>query len=121
MIENKTTLVIGASENPARYSNRAIYSLRDRGHHVVALAKRMGQVADVAIQTEFPDDSIHTVSLYVGPQRQPEYYSKVLELNPKRVIFNPGTENPEFETLLEENGIEAVQACTLVMLSIGNY
>ncbi|WP_340111300.1 CoA-binding protein [Maribellus mangrovi] len=121
MTNNKKTLVIGASENPARYSNQAIHSLRNRGHHVVALAKRMGQVSDVAIQTEFPEDPIHTVSLYVGPQRQPEYYSKVLGLNPQRVIFNPGTENPEFEALLEENGIEAIQACTLVMLSIGNY
>ena len=121
MTENKTTLVIGASENPARYSNRAIHSLRKHGHHVVALAKRMGQVSDIAIQTEFPEDHIHTVSLYLGAQRQPEYYSKVLGLAPKRVIFNPGTENPEFEVLLEENGIEAVQACTLVMLSIGNY
>ncbi len=118
---NKKTLVIGASENPARYSNRAIHALRQNKHEVVALAKRNGRVEDVDITTQFPEENIHTVSLYVGPQRQPEYYSPVLELKPERVIFNPGTENDEFISLLEEKGIEAVEACTLVMLSIGNY
>lgn len=117
----KLTLVIGASENPSRYSNMAIRSLRKHDHPVLALAKREGQVGDVKIQTEFPEEVINTVTLYVGPQRQPEYYDKVLKLNPRRVIFNPGTENPEFENLLEENDIEAVEACTLVMLSVGNY
>ena len=117
----KRTLVIGASENPARYSNMAIRSLRNHNHEVLALAKREGKVDDVNITTEFPDEDIDTVSLYVGPQWQTEYYEKVLKLKPQRVIFNPGTENPEFENLLEENDIEAVEACTLVMLSIGNY
>ncbi|MCK3686000.1 CoA-binding protein [Maribellus sp. YY47] len=121
MSTSKKTLIIGASENPERYSNRAIHSLRSHNHEVVALAKREGQVADVKIDTDFPEEPVHTVSMYVGPQRQAEYYSKVLELKPQRVIFNPGTENQEFESLLEENDIEAVEACTLVMLSIGNY
>ena len=118
---SKKTLVIGASENPARYSNMAIRSLRNSNHEVLALAKRRGKVGDVSFQTQFPEDPIHTVTLYVGPQRQPEYYSPILEMKPERVIFNPGTENDEFIQLLEENGIEAVEACTLVMLSIGNY
>jgi len=117
----KLTLVIGASENPSRYSNMAIRSLRNHDHPVLALAKREGQVGDVRIQTEFPTEEINTVTLYVGPQRQPEYYEKLLKLKPSRVIFNPGTENPEFENLLEENDIEVVEACTLVMLSVGNY
>lgn len=121
MSEKKKTLIIGASENPARYANMAIRSLRNSNHEVVALAKREGQVEDVKITTEFPSDEIDTVSLYVGPQRQPEYYSKVINLQPRRVIFNPGTENPEFYQLLQENDIEPVEACTLVMLSIGNY
>ena len=118
---NKKTLVIGASENPARYANKAIRALRMHNHNVVALAKRSGQVDDVRIQTEFPGKGIHTVTMYVGPPRQPEYYSKILNLHPERVIFNPGTENSEFAELLEENGIETIEACTLVMLSIGNY
>lgn len=118
---NKPTLVIGASTDPLRYSNRAILALRRHEHDVVALAKRAGRVEDVEIQTEFPTSGIHTVTLYIGPQRQPEYYSKIIDLKPKRVIFNPGTENDEFAEMLEANGIEAVEACTLVMLSIGNY
>ncbi len=117
----KRTLVIGASENPARYSNRAIRALRNNDHPVLALAKRGGQVEDVQFETEFPTEAVDTVTLYVGLQRQPEYYEKILALKPRRVIFNPGTENPEFYEMLEENGIEAVEACTLVMLSIGNY
>jgi predicted CoA-binding protein len=121
MNTNKKTLIIGASENPGRYSNMAIRSLRSHHHEVVALAKREGQVADVSIETEFPTAGIDTVTMYVGPQRQPEYYEKVLQLKPRRVIFNPGTENPEFYTLLEKNNIEPVEACTLVMLSVGNY
>lgn len=121
MNSNKKTLVIGASENPARYSNRAIRQLRAYQYEVLALAKREGRVEDVNINTKFPEDAVHTVTMYVGPQRQPEYYDKILALKPQRVIFNPGTENDEFASLLEENDIEAVEACTLVMLSIGNY
>ena len=121
MSNQKKTLVIGASENPARYSNRAIRSLRNNNHDVVALAKRKGQVEDVTVITEFPEEGIDTVTLYVGPQNQPEYYSRIINLKPRRVIFNPGTENSDFIGKLEEHNIEAVEACTLVMLSIGNY
>lgn len=120
-MENKTTLVIGASENPDRYSNMAIRLLRKHNFEVTALAKRNGKVCDVSIQTEFPEGNIHTVTLYIGRHRQAEYYSKIITLNPKRVIFNPGTENPELYTLLGQNGIEAVKACTLFLLSSGQY
>lgn len=121
-MKGKKTLVIGASENPERYSNRAIQSLRKHGHSVVALAKREGNVIDVPIQTNFPPQKgIHTVTMYVGPQRQPEYYQQILELKPQRVIFNPGTENPELAEKLEKDGIEALEACTLVMLSTNQY
>ena len=119
---NRKTLVIGGSENPARYSNMAIRSLRQKGVEVVSFAKRMGKVLDVEIQTEFPEkDNIHTVTMYVGPQRQAEYYNQLLELDPKRVIFNPGTENDELVDMLESKGIETIEACTLVMLSTGQY
>jgi len=117
----KRTLVIGASENPVRYSNMAIHLLRKQQHDVFALAKREGQVGDVKIETGFPEREVDTVTLYVGPQRQAEYYDNVLKLKPKRVIFNPGTENSEFYDLLEKNKIEVVEACTLVMLRVGNY
>ncbi len=120
---NKKTLVIGASANPARYSNLAIHSLRQKDYEVVALAKRAAQVADVEIVTKFPaaDENIHTITMYVGPQNQPEYYKPILSLQPKRVIFNPGTENPELMKQLRENGIEVTVACTLLLLSTGQY
>lgn len=121
-MENKKTLVIGASTNPARYSYLAVHSLRKYGHDVIALAKKTGKVTDVAIQTNFPEnENIHTVTMYVGAKHQPEYYDFLLKLKPERVIFNPGAENPPFEETLEAHGIEAVDACTLVMLSTGQF
>lgn len=119
---SKRTLVVGASTNPARYSNMAIRSLLNHGHEVVALAKRSGEVDSVKIQTEFPENqNIHTVTMYVGPQNQVEYYNLIVDLNPVRVIFNPGTENYEFINLLKSNGIEPITGCTLVMLGSGRY
>ncbi len=121
-MENKKTMVIGASEKPERFSFKAIQLLRNYGHDVVALAKRKGKVLDVDIQTEFPDkEKIHTVTLYIGREHQKEYFEPVVKLKPQRVIFNPGTENYEFETLLNDNGIATVQACTLIMLNAGKY
>lgn len=121
-MENKKTLVIGASKNPARYSYMAIKSLRAHQHDVVALAKRQSQVLDVSIQTNFPvNENIHTVTMYIGWQHQQEYYNYLLDLKPERVIFNPGAENFELAELLEKNGIEAIEACTLVLLSTGQF
>jgi predicted CoA-binding protein len=118
----KKTLVIGASENPSRYSNVAIRMLKDYGHPVEAVGLRPGMVGEVPIQTGSPDfNALDTVTLYLGPQNQPARYNYILGLKPKRVIFNPGTENPEFETLLNENGIETEEACTLVLLRTGQY
>lgn len=121
-MENKKTLVIGASENPARYSNMAIQSLKKHGYEVVALAKQIGSVGDISIETEFPQEKkIHTVTLYIGAPRQEEYFQQIVELKPKRVIFNPGAENSELAELLEKKGIEAIEACTLVMLSTKQF
>lgn len=121
-MENKKTLVIGASTNPERYSYKAINLLRSYNHNVVALAKRAGKVGDVDILTEFPArEDIHTVTLYVGAERQVEYYQALLELKPERVIFNPGAENFELADMLEMNGIETIEGCTLVMLNTGKY
>ena len=118
----KKTLVIGASPNPNRYLNMAIRSLRKHQHEVVALAKRAGKVSDVEIQTKFPEmENIHTVTMYVGAESQLEYYQAILELKPERVIFNPGAENFELADLLEINGIETIEGCTLVMLNTGQY
>jgi predicted CoA-binding protein len=116
------TLVIGASENPERYSNKAIKKLRRKDHEVKAVGFRSGKVEDVEFTTEhiiYPD--IHTVTLYVGPKNQMAYYDYIEKLNPKRVIFNPGTENEAFEEQLRSKGIEVTNACTLVLLSTNQF
>ena len=119
---DKITLVTGASENPLRYSNKAINALRQNGHSVVALGLKPGKVADVSFLTGKPElPEIDTITLYLGPKNQPEYYNYFIGLKPRRIVFNPGTENPEFEQLAMQAGIETIQACTLVMLSVGNY
>ena len=118
----KTTLVIGASEKPHRYSNKAIRLLRRFGHPVKAFGLRPGKVEDVEIETGFPGfKDIHTVTMYIGPARQPQFYDYILGLSPKRIIFNPGTENDEFEEKAEKKGIEVVENCTLVMLQSGLF
>lgn len=121
-MEKKATLVIGASTNPDRYSYQAINRLRDYGHPVIAFGPRAGQVSDVSISTEWDTSwKVDTVTLYINPDRQGDYLQRILDLKPRRVIFNPGTENPAFVSLLKEAGIGTEYACTLVMLSIGNY
>ncbi len=121
-MQQKKTLVIGASENPERYGNKAIHMLRKHEHEVVAIGNREGQVTDIAFGREKAAfENIDTVTLYINPQRQPEYYDYILSLKPKRIIFNPGTENPELEEMAQENGILPVEACTLVLLTTGQY
>ena len=118
----KKTLVIGASENRSRYSNLATNNLLGRGHEVVALGKRTGNINGVKIETEkIPLENIDTVTLYLNPNNQKQYYDYILSLQPKRVIFNPGAENEELEELLTSKGIKAQEACTLVLLSTGQY
>lgn len=116
------TLVIGASENPERYSNMAIRRLRSKKIPVHAIGLRKGRVEDVDIETGHPAfTEIDTVTLYVGPQHQSEVLDYVVSLHPRRVIFNPGTESTVFENTLRANGIEVLEACTLVMLGTGQY
>ncbi len=118
----KKTLVLGASDNPARYSFRAAHMLKQHGHDVVPVGIRQGQVAGMSIHTDRPQEmGIDTVTLYVGPKNQPEWYDYILGLKPRRILFNPGTENPELELLAQQNGIQTEEACTLVLLSIGQY
>lgn len=116
------TLVIGASAKPYRYSNRALKMLRDHDHEVVAIGLRKAQVGDVTIGTEkvlFPE--IDTVTLYLNPTNQVPYYDYIINLKPRRVIFNPGTENPAFYKTLQEYGIAVEEACTLVLLTTNQY
>jgi predicted CoA-binding protein len=119
---SKKTLVLGASQNPSRYSYLAIQRLRAHQHPVVAVGRRVGHVADVDISKEHAVEAeVDTVTLYLNPKNQVEYYDYILNLHPKRIIFNPGTENDELIELARKNNIEPVMACTLVMLSTGQY
>ena len=119
---SKRTVVIGASSNPERYAYKAVASLHKHGHEVFPIGIRAGKIEGIDIITDKPAlINIDTVSLYVGPSNQPEWYDYILSLKPKRIIFNPGTENPDFEKISQQQGIETSEACTLVLLSIGNY
>jgi len=118
----KKTLVIGASLNTARYSNLAIHRLVFNGHPVNALGMREGEIKGVQILKEkLAYKDIDTVTLYLNSKRLVDYYDYIVSLKPKRVIFNPGTENPEFYTILKKNKIEYEEACTLVLLSTNQY
>ena len=122
----KKTLVIGASVNAERYSNKAIKKLNKYGHEVVALGNREGVIEDTLGNTPIskellPHQNVHSVTLYLSSKNQENYLDYILSLKPKRVIFNPGTENTDFYTTLEKHEIEHLEACTLVMLSLDSY
>jgi predicted CoA-binding protein len=119
---NKPTAIIGASPKSDRYSYMATSRLKQHGHSVFPIGIHKGEIAGEVISTERPQlKDIHTVTLYVNPLNQAGWIDYILSLNPKRIIFNPGTENPEFQKKATEQGIECLEACTLVLLSIGDY
>ncbi|MEJ7737577.1 MAG: CoA-binding protein [Chitinophagaceae bacterium] len=121
-VQSKKTLVLGASPNPQRYSYLAIDRLRRNAHPVEAIGKKTGKVSDVQIGVERKTmDDIDTVTLYLSAANQKQYYDYILSLRPKRIIFNPGAENDELSALAEQNGIYPMEACTLVLLSTGQY
>ncbi len=120
---NKPTLILGASPNPERYAFKATKMLSDHNHDVYPVGLRKGEIEGHTILTDTPAlENIHTVTLYVGPKNQPVYVDYILNtIKPKRIIFNPGTENEEFEKQAEKKGILTERSCTLVLLSINNY
>ncbi|MCK8522671.1 CoA-binding protein [Aquimarina sp. D1M17] len=119
---SKKTLVIGASLKVDRYSNFVIHKLINHNHEVIAIGLKEGDIGGVTIETELlPFEDVDTVTLYLNPKRQKPYYDYIKDLKPNRVIFNPGTENPEFYELLKEAGIHVEIACTLVLLSTNQY
>ena len=121
-MEKKKTLVLGASENPERTSYLAINRLKNKQHPVIAIGKKAGMVAGIPIQTDKIEAAeIDTVTLYLNPAHQKEYYDYIISLHPKRIIFNPGTENDELAGLAVKNNIKPLEACTLVLLSTGQY
>lgn len=124
MTSEKTTLVLGASPNPERYSFLAIESLRQAGIPVLALGGRAGKVSDIEIRLgweELENIPIDTITLYLGAERQQPHYDAILSCAPRRIIFNPGAENPELMRMATTAGIETLEACTLVMIRTGQY
>lgn len=122
MKEIKKTLVLGASDNPSRYSFLAVQKLRKFEHPVVAIGRKPTKVGDVNVETEKkPFADIDTVTMYLNPHHQQEYYDYIFSLHPKRIIFNPGAENDELEAMAKQKGIKTLEACTLVMLSTNQY
>ena len=120
----KKTVIVGASTNPSRYAFMAAERLVDNHHEIVPIGVKSGEVFGkliLDIGSKPSIEEVDTITLYIGPQHQKEHYEYLLSLKPKRVIFNPGTENAEFEKKVEESGAEALEACTLVMLSTGQY
>jgi predicted CoA-binding protein len=121
-LTNGKTLVLGASPNPVRFSYKAVKSLLRHEREVVAVGFRTGLIEEQEILVGQPAiENVHTVSIYIGSSRQAEFYDYILSLKPKRVIFNPGTVNPEFMGRLQREGIEPVNACMLVMLNEGEF
>mgnify|MGYP003325873585 CR=1 FL=1 len=120
---SKKTIVLGASLNELKYSNQAIHLLTQAGHDVIAVGRSIGQIGEINIQQELPKaiDNLDTVTLYLNPTYQPGYYNDILKLKPKRIIFNPGTENDVLAHLAQEAGIATENACTLVLLRTQQY
>lgn len=119
----KTTLVLGASPKPDRYSFRAVKILLSKNIPVIAIGKREFEMDNYRIRKGMPDDigPVHTVTLYLNAENQKEYYNYIISLHPKRIIFNPGTANSEFADMLSKKGIEVVSDCMLVMLACGKF
>lgn len=121
-LQKKKTVVLGASSNPSRYSYLAVNRLAAHDQPVIAIGRKPGRIREIDIITEHPEmNDVNTVTLYLNAQNQKQYYNYILSLHPKRIIFNPGAENPELEKLAEQNGIQTMEACTLVLLSTGQY
>lgn len=121
-MQTPTTLVLGASPNPDRYSFLATNLLQQKGFIVYPFGVKNGQIGNMPIINEWPKKgTIDTVTLYVGPSGQVDYYDAIVALAPRRIIFNPGTENPDLQSIAKANGIETIEACTLVMLTTGQY
>ena len=123
-MNSKKTVVLGATPNPSRYAFMAANMLKQYGHPIVPLGIKKGKVAGeeiIDLREEPALGEVDTITLYIGPQNQPEWYDYILGLNPNRIIFNPGTENTELAKLAKERGIESTYGCTLVMLRASTY
>jgi hypothetical protein len=118
----KKTLVLGASDNEERYSNMAVKKLVAHHHPVIAVGRKNTIINGIEVTKELVQaEGVDTVTLYLNPTAQKDYYDYILSLQPKRIIFNPGTENDELVELAKAKNIQTIEACTLVMLNTGQY
>ena len=121
-MQSNITMVLGASPNPERYSYMATVMLLEKGHVIYPFGIKKGMIQSLQIEEEWPiPGSISTLTLYLGPTAQEAYYDQIIALKPQRIIFNPGTENPQWEAELNDYGITTEEACTLVLLQTGQY
>jgi predicted CoA-binding protein len=121
-IQDKVTVVVGASPNPNRYSYSAVRKLKEKGHTPIPVGRRAGKVLDLNIHTDYPViKNVDTLTLYLSASNQRELYDYFFALAPRRIIFNPGAENPELKQMAKERGITAINACSLVLLATGEY
>jgi predicted CoA-binding protein len=122
MTQHKKTLIIGASTNSERYSYKAAEKLLAHNHPICMIGNRAGTLfGEEIFNQQIPFSDVDTVTMYVSAKNQLDYYDYIKQLKPRRVIFNPGTENPEFAQHLQSQGIETEEACTLVLLSTQSY
>ena len=119
--KNHRVLVLGASLNPDRYAHKVALKLSRFAYDVVLVGHKPGLIDGLAIETQIPNNSYDTVTLYLGAKNQHQYIDQLLKLKPKRIIFNPGAENSVFQKLAIQKDIDAFEACTLVMLSMGTF
>ena len=119
--KNHRVLVLGASLNPERYAHKVALQLNRLAYDVVLVGHKPGIIDGLSIETYIPNKSYDTVTLYLGAKNQQQYHDQLLKLKPKRIIFNPGAENFVFQKLAIQKDIEAFEACTLVMLSMGTF
>jgi predicted CoA-binding protein len=118
----KKTLILGATTNRERYAYKAAHKLTNAGHPIIPVGIKKGIVFGKQIVNDWQEfEGIDTVTLYIGPERQNDYYQKIISIKPKRVLFNPGTENPYFQSMLTKSGIYFEEACTLILLSLDKY
>lgn len=120
----RKTVIVGSVPKPYRYAYQAAEMLERKKIDFVPIGIQEGQVMGQEILNVYDKPEIkdvHTLTLYINPERQETWYDYMLSLNPERIIFNPGTENQEFKKMAEDRGIECLEACTLVMLSVGNF
>jgi hypothetical protein len=118
----KKTIILGATTDPSRFAYKATAKLQQKGYEAIPIGIKKGEIEGIAIQNGTPQyEDVDTITLYLNPDNQKPYYDYILSLKPKRIIFNPGTENYELIKKVKEVGIETEMACTLVMLSLDNY